>query len=71
MKEYQHRMEEARRRDHRVLGGQQELFFFDRLSPGSCFFQPAGARIYAALQEARASLSPDQAAVPAGMRWLA
>ena len=51
MKDYQHRMEEARKRDHRALGVQQELFFFDRLSPGSCFFQPAGARIYAALQE--------------------
>jgi threonyl-tRNA synthetase len=63
MKDYQHRMAEARRRDHRLLGGQQELFFFDRLSPGSCFFQPAGARIYAALQEVR--LRPDQALCPA------
>ena len=51
MKDYQHRIEEARKRDHRLLGAQQELFFFDRLSPGSCFFMPAGARIYTALQE--------------------
>ncbi len=46
LKEYQHRMEEARKRDHRNLGTQQELFFFHQLSPGSCFFLPNGARIY-------------------------
>ncbi|KAK9915530.1 hypothetical protein WJX75_000385 [Coccomyxa subellipsoidea] len=51
MKDYQHRMEEAKKRDHRNIGTQQELFFFDRLSPGSCFFQPNGARIYNALVE--------------------
>ena len=46
MKAYQHRMEQAKKRDHRLLGTQQELFFFDRLSPGSCFFLPNGARVY-------------------------
>lgn len=46
MKDYLHRMEEAKKRDHRLLGTQQELFFFDRLSPGSCFFLPNGARVY-------------------------
>ena len=25
---------------------QQELFFFNELSPGSCFFLPHGTRIY-------------------------
>lgn len=49
LKEYQHRMEEAKKRDHRVLGTQQELFFFHQLSPGSCFFLPHGCRIYNAL----------------------
>lgn len=58
MKDYQHRMEEARKRDHRAIGTQQELFFFDRLSPGSCFFQPNGARIYNALVEVRPTLLP-------------
>jgi hypothetical protein len=43
---YQHRVEEAKKRDHRLVGTQQELFFFHQLSPGSCFFQPHGARIY-------------------------
>ena len=55
LKDYQHRMEEARRRDHRNVGTQMELFFFDRLSPGSCFFLPNGARVYNTLVEARAS----------------
>jgi len=38
--------EEAAKRDHRVIGVQQELLFFDELSPGSCFFLPHGCRIY-------------------------
>jgi hypothetical protein len=46
LKEYQTRIEEAKRRDHRVVGVQQELFFFHPLSPGSCFFLPLGARVY-------------------------
>ena len=46
MKEYVTRIEEAKKRDHRVIGLNQELFFFHQLSPGSCFFQKHGARIY-------------------------
>jgi threonyl-tRNA synthetase len=49
LKEYQHRIEEAKKRDHRNVGQQQELFFFHPLSPGSCFFLPHGARIYNAM----------------------
>ena len=41
-----HSSPQAKKRDHRVLGVQQELFFFHQLSPGSCFFLPLGARIY-------------------------
>ncbi|KAH7420484.1 hypothetical protein KP509_13G009700 [Ceratopteris richardii] len=51
LKEYLHQIEEAKKRDHRVLGQAQELFFFHRLSPGSCFFLPHGARIYNRLVE--------------------
>jgi len=51
MKEYQHRIEEAKKRDHRVVGLQQELFFFHHLSPGSAFFLPNGARIYNTLMQ--------------------
>jgi threonyl-tRNA synthetase len=50
LKEYLHNLEEAKKRDHRKLGQQQELFFFHELSPGSCFFLPHGARIYNKLQ---------------------
>ncbi len=33
-------------RDHRVIGKNQQLFFFDEYSPGSCFFYPHGTIIY-------------------------
>jgi len=46
LKEYEILQEEAAKRDHRKLGIEQELFFFDDLSPGSCFFLPHGCRIY-------------------------
>ncbi|KAJ3193494.1 threonyl-tRNA synthetase [Irineochytrium annulatum] len=49
MQEYMTFMEEAAKRDHRKIGIEQELFFFNELSPGSCFFLPNGARIYNAL----------------------
>jgi len=45
-------LEEAAKRDHRNLGKTQELFFFHpTLSPGSCFWNAAGARIYNKLCE--------------------
>ncbi|BFG40296.1 hypothetical protein CerSpe_265690 [Prunus speciosa] len=45
------KLEEAKKYDHRVLGKNQELFFFHPLSPGSCFFLPHGARIYKKLMK--------------------
>ena len=51
MKNYLSMVEEAKKRDHRLLGGKQELFFFHELSPGSCFFMPHGARIFNRLTE--------------------
>lgn len=38
MDEYKHRMEEAKKRDHRNLGKQQNIFNFNELSPGCAFF---------------------------------
>jgi len=38
--------EQDRDIDHRKIGLMQDLFFFDELSPGSCFFLPKGAYIY-------------------------
>eukprot|EP00246_Nothoceros_aenigmaticus_P001908 TRINITY_DN12591_c0_g1_i1.p1 TRINITY_DN12591_c0_g1~~TRINITY_DN12591_c0_g1_i1.p1 ORF type:complete len:679 (-),score=146.34 TRINITY_DN12591_c0_g1_i1:142-1911(-) len=46
LKEYFVAIEEAKKRDHRVVGLEQQLFFFHELSPGSCFFLPYGTRIY-------------------------
>jgi len=51
MKKWKIFMEEAKKRDHRKLGTDQKLFFFHQLSPGSCFFEPHGARIYNKLVE--------------------
>ena len=44
-------MEEAKKRDHRVVGKAQELFFFHELSPGSAFMLPHGTRIINRLLE--------------------
>ncbi|KAG8599124.1 hypothetical protein GDO81_002884 [Engystomops pustulosus] len=46
LKEWEKFQEEAKNRDHRKIGRDQELFFFHELSPGSCFFLPKGAYIY-------------------------
>ena len=43
------RLEEAGRRDHRRLGQELGLFFFDRLAPASPFFLPKGAALANAL----------------------
>jgi threonyl-tRNA synthetase len=49
--DYKKFLEEAAKRDHRKIGKEQELFFFNDLSPGSCFFLPHGTRIYNTLTE--------------------
>uniref|UniRef100_A0A673NGD3 threonine--tRNA ligase n=1 Tax=Sinocyclocheilus rhinocerous TaxID=307959 RepID=A0A673NGD3_9TELE len=51
LKEWEKFQEEAKNRDHRKLGREQDLFFFHDLSPGSCFFLPKGAYIYNTLIE--------------------
>lgn len=42
-------LEEAKKRDHRRLGKELDLFTFHPLAPGSPFFHPKGAFIYNAL----------------------
>jgi threonyl-tRNA synthetase len=44
-------LEEAKKRDHRKLGKELELFLFDSIAPGSPFFMPKGAIIYNQLVE--------------------
>eukprot|EP01031_Cornospumella_fuschlensis_P028559 gene28559-34471_t len=51
LKKWKDFQEQAKARDHRVLGSKQELFFFHTLSPGSCFWLPHGARVYNKLIE--------------------
>ncbi|XP_053127908.1 threonine--tRNA ligase 2, cytoplasmic isoform X6 [Hemicordylus capensis] len=51
MKEWEKFQEEAKNRDHRKIGKEQELFFFHDLSPGSCFFLPRGAFLYNTLMD--------------------
>jgi threonyl-tRNA synthetase len=48
---YLWRIEEAKRRDHRVLGRDLELFFFDEVAPGQPFWLPKGMRIIRELEK--------------------
>ena len=47
------RLEEARKRDHRRLGAQLDLFHFSDLSPGSPFWHPKGMVIWNVLEDLR------------------
>jgi threonyl-tRNA synthetase len=51
LKKWQEYQEQAKQRDHRLLGNKQDLFFFHPLSPGSCFWLPHGTRVYNKLIE--------------------
>jgi threonyl-tRNA synthetase len=44
--EHLHRLEEARRRDHRRLGRELDLFFFHPVAPGAAFWTERGTTIY-------------------------
>ena len=44
--EHLHRLEEAKRRDHRVLGKQLDLFSFSEMGPGFAFMHPKGMIIW-------------------------
>ncbi len=50
LEEHLNNLEEAKKRDHRKLGKDLGLFYFDQLAPGSPFFAPKGAIIYNELQ---------------------
>lgn len=49
--DYLHRIEEAKKRDHRKLGKELGLFHFNQLTPGAPFFTAKGATIYNELQK--------------------
>jgi threonyl-tRNA synthetase len=47
------RLEQAKARDHRVLGRQLDLFHFDERSPGSPFWHPKGMVVFNTLEDIR------------------
>jgi threonyl-tRNA synthetase len=53
---YLWRREEAKKRDHRKLGVQLDLFTFHDVSPGSAFWHPKGQRIWRTLETAMREL---------------
>lgn len=46
LKEYLTQIEEAKKRDHRKLGKELDLFIFDPVAPASPFFMPKGTMVY-------------------------
>ena len=42
LEEYLHMIEEAKKRDHRKLGKELDLFFFDETAPGMAYWMPKG-----------------------------
>ncbi len=48
--EHLHRLEEAKRRDHRRLGRELDLFHFFPVSPGAAFWTPRGTALYNTLE---------------------
>ena len=46
LEQYVTRMEEARKRDHRKLGKELDLFHFHPFSPGAAFWTPKGTTLY-------------------------
>jgi threonyl-tRNA synthetase len=53
LEDYLHRIEEAKRRDHRRLGKDLDLFEFSELSPGMPFWHPRGMVIWNVLEDLR------------------
>jgi len=51
LKAYLHRIEEAKKRDHRVLGKQLDLFSFSDMGPGFAFMHPKGMVIWNAITD--------------------
>ncbi len=59
LQEYLTRMEEARKRDHRKLGKELELFHFHPYSPGAAFWTPKGTTLYNTLSAFMRRLTSD------------
>ena len=51
LEQHLHRMEEAKKRDHRVVGRQLDLFQFFPHAPGAAFWTPRGTQLWLTLEE--------------------
>ncbi len=51
LSQHLHRIEEAKRRDHRRLGRELGFFQFHPVSPGAAFWTPRGTKLYNTLEE--------------------
>jgi threonyl-tRNA synthetase len=51
LEQHLHRIEEARKRDHRLVGRQLELFMFHPSAPGAPFWTPRGTTLYNTIVE--------------------
>jgi threonyl-tRNA synthetase len=51
LEEYLHNVEEAKKRDHRKLGRELDLFMLHEWTPGATFWLPKGTIVYNTLQE--------------------
>ena len=58
LQEHLARIDEAKSRDHRRVGAALDLFFTDRISPGSPFYLPKGVVVYNGLIDYIRSLYP-------------
>jgi threonyl-tRNA synthetase len=57
---YLERLEEARKRDHRVLGQRLDLFHLSEHSPGSPFWHPKGMVVWNGLEDVRRRQNRDR-----------
>lgn len=60
LEEYEVLLEEARKRDHRKLGRDLELFMFHEWAPGEAFWLPKGKVLYDILREKTGRLHREQ-----------
>jgi threonyl-tRNA synthetase len=51
LEQYLHRIEEAKRRDHRKVGRELDLFFFHPFTPGAAFWTDRGTKLFHELGE--------------------
>lgn len=51
LKEYKAKIEEAKKRDHRILGSSMDLFHIENENPGQIFWHPNGWTLYLTIQD--------------------